>query len=152
MTEVSMTEPKIEQLIKPKNILQKISENHVTQSILNFVKSDNTIMLFLRAQWKKFRNLKETHQLMTLSFVLVCLMAFGIFDNLIYHFICLGYPTHESFRSSQNSPEQYLWMNYWMAYVWITFVENIIPLLCSILLHSQINDVICVFYAETKIN
>lgn len=108
--------------------LKEINKNESTYS--HIMNSNNPLIVISRNQWIKFRNLNNNQQMMTFSFVFICLMLFGILDNLIYCFICLFYPVWGTLYSiKQSNNDNYLiWLVYWIVYSFLQTVEYILPL------------------------
>lgn len=108
--------------------------NQAYLKIVELSTSDHPFVVVARTQWSKFRSLEDSQQMMAFSFVFVCLMAFGLLDNLIFGFICLCYPTWatltsvtpESVKFKNDSSSQ--WAVYWIVFSWLSIFEYYLPL------------------------
>jgi hypothetical protein len=100
------------------------------KSIISYVSTyikdtNNPIVIVVKSQWNKFTTLEDYAQLTSFGLILLFLMLFGIFQYLIYYFVCIGYPVYGSLMTcTTNSKLNFYWITYWIVFTGINFVEE----------------------------
>lgn len=102
------------------------NKNVFSQMHSKLLNSNHPIITVSSGQWSKFRNLENNQQMMAFSFVFICLMAFGILDNLIFGFVCMCYPTWATFASLESNAS--MWAIYWVVFCWWSLFEYYLPM------------------------
>lgn len=101
-------------------------KKEIVSYIYNYVKeSNNPIVIILKSQWNKFTSLEDYAQLTSFGLILLFLMLFGIFQYIIYYFICIAYPIYGSLMTcDKKSDINFYWITYWVIFTIINFIED----------------------------
>ena len=101
------------------------NKNIISYIYTNIKKSNNPVVIIIKSQWNKFTSLEDYAQLTSFGIILLFLMLFGIFQYLIYYFICIGYPIYGSLITcNKNSELNFYWITYWIIFTSINFIEE----------------------------